>query len=127
VLAGLSEGRQDHRNISTGLIVCAMRQATNQPAIADLALRFRRKGVVAFDLAGPEAGFLPSRFKPTLERLRLASFPVTLHAGEADGIESIRQAIHIGGAVRVGHGVRLVEDIADWEKPEQAELGDLAH
>ncbi|MCL1898063.1 MAG: adenosine deaminase [Micrococcales bacterium] len=127
VLAGMAEGRQDNPGTSTGLIVCSMRQANNQPAIADLALRYRNKGAVAFDLAGPEAGFGPDLFQPTLKKLRLASFPVTLHAGEGDGIVSIRQAIHLGGAVRIGHGVRLVEDIANWQQPDQAELGDLAH
>ena len=129
VLAGLREGEQDHPGMTTSLILCAMRQATNQAAVADLALRHRHRGVVAFDLAGPEAGFPPSLFQATLQHLRLASFPVTLHAGEAAGTESIQQAIHLGGAVRIGHGLRIVEDIAGWDAPDlaAAQLGDLAH
>jgi len=129
VLAGLRQGEQDHLGTTTGLILCAMRQTTNQAAVADLALRYRHRGVVGFDLAGPEAGFPPSLFQDTWQRLRLASFPVTLHAGEAAGAESIRQAIHLGGAVRIGHGLRLIDSIEGWDGPDLggAKLGDLAH
>jgi len=129
VLAGLGQGRQDNPGVSTGLILCAMRQNTRQAAIADLALRYRHRGVVAFDLAGPEAGFPPSLFQNILRRLRLASFPVTLHAGEADGVASILQAVHLGGAIRIGHGLRLIDDIEGWDSPDpnDAKLGHFAH
>jgi len=131
VLAGLSEGAQEATTagqpITTGLILCAMRQANNAPAVAELALAKRQTGVVGFDLAGPEAGFRPSLFVDTLRRLRLASFPVTLHAGEADAAASVAEAIHLGGAIRVGHGVRLIDDIGDPLDPTAAQLGPLAH
>ena len=127
VLSGLAEGRQDYPQISTGLIVCSMRQANRQAEVAALALRHRARGVVAFDLAGPEAGFRPERFLDCFRELQLASMPITLHAGEADGLESIQQAIHLAGALRLGHGLRLVDDITNWDQPDQAELGHLAH
>jgi len=97
--------------IRTGQLVTAMRHADRGLEIAELAVRHRNNGVVGFDIAGAEQGFLPSRHKVAFDYLASELFPVTVHAGEADGIESIKDAIITGRALRLGHGVRLIEDI----------------
>jgi adenosine deaminase len=97
--------------IRTGQLVTAMRHADRGMEIAELAVRHRNNGVVGFDIAGAEAGFLPVRHKAAFDYLASELFPVTVHAGEADGVESIKDAIVSGRALRLGHGVRLVEDI----------------
>ncbi|AOY56404.1 adenosine deaminase [Candidatus Rhodoluna planktonica] len=112
---GLEEGMQliEERGgfIRTGQLVTAMRHADRGLEIAELAVRHRNNGVVGFDIAGAEKGFLPSRHKIAFDYLASELFPVTVHAGEADGIESIKDAIVSGRALRLGHGVRIVEDI----------------
>jgi adenosine deaminase len=97
--------------IRTGQLITAMRQADRGLEIAELAVRHRNNGVVGFDIAGPEKSFLPSRHKIAFDYLASELFPVTVHAGEGDGIESIKDAIVSGRALRLGHGVRIVEDI----------------
>lgn len=97
--------------IRTGQLVTAMRHANRGLEIAELAVRHRNEGVVGFDIAGAEAGFLPALHKEAFDYLAGELFPVTVHAGEADGIDSIKDAIISGRALRLGHGVRLVEDI----------------
>lgn len=97
--------------IRTGQLVTAMRHADRGLEIAELAVRHRNNGVVGFDIAGAEQGFLPSRHKLAFDYLASELFPVTIHAGEADGIESIKDAIVSGRALRLGHGVRIIEDI----------------
>ncbi|MEY4425159.1 MAG: hypothetical protein RJB56_786 [Actinomycetota bacterium] len=97
--------------IRTGQLVTAMRHADRALEIAELAVRHRNDGVVGFDIAGAEKGFLPNRHKLAFDYLASELFPVTVHAGEADGIESIKDAIVSGRALRLGHGVRLIEDI----------------
>ena len=94
-----------------GQLVSAMRQADNGLEIAKLALRHRDSGATGFDIAGPEAGFPPSRLSDAFDLLASEFFPVTVHAGEADGIDSIRSALLDGRALRLGHGVRIVEDM----------------
>jgi adenosine deaminase len=112
---GLEEGmelvEQQGGFIRTGQLVTAMRHADRGLEIAELAVRHRNNGVVGFDIAGAEQGFLPSRHKVAFDYLASELFPVTVHAGEADGIESIKDAIVSGRALRLGHGVRIVEDI----------------
>jgi adenosine deaminase len=97
--------------IRAGQLVSAMRHLDRGTEIAELALRHRDRGVVGFDIAGPEAGFLPARLAEAFDVLALASFPATVHAGEADGLDSIRSALVDGHALRLGHGVRIAEDI----------------
>ena len=97
--------------IRTGQLVTAMRHNDRGLEIAELAVRHRNNGVVGFDIAGAEKGFLPSRHKLAFEYLASELFPCTVHAGEADGIESIEDAIVSGRAQRLGHGVRIVEDV----------------
>lgn len=105
-------------------ILTSMRQGDPTPEIAELALEYRDVGVVGFDIAGAEDGFSATRFLKVFEMLRRANFPYTVHAGEASGPDSIYEALQVCGARRIGHGVRIVEDI-DFSDGEP-ELGRLA-
>ncbi|WP_309125975.1 adenosine deaminase [Kocuria sp.] len=115
VRLGLSEGvlaAEDAGHIvSVTQILCAMRHGDRSLEVARLVVDNRDRGVVAFDLAGPEDGFPPARHRAALELLADELMPVTLHAGEAAGIGSIRDALATGRALRLGHGVRIAEDI----------------
>lgn len=132
VQQGLDEAVEAARGAGTsirvGQLVSAMRHADRGLEIAELALRHRDAGVVGFDIAGAEAGFPPSRMSDAFELLADAFFPVTIHAGEADGIDSIRGALRDGHALRLGHGVRLLEDIELVDEGEltRASLGRIA-
>jgi adenosine deaminase len=99
-------------DIRVGQLVSAMRHLEHGTEIAELALRHRDRGVVGFDIAGPEAGFPAARQREAFDLLANEWFPATVHAGEADGLESIRGALIDGRALRLGHGVRIAEDIA---------------
>ena len=103
--------------VETGLqvktILCGMRQLNMSQTVAELVVKYRDKGVVAFDIAGPEKGFPPTLQQETFEYLKRNEIPFTIHAGEADGPESINLAINACGATRIGHGVRIVEDLPD--------------
>lgn len=97
-----------------GLIVCAMRE---QPPVvslraAELALRWAGRGVVGFDLAGPEHGHPPALHAAALARVRAAGMPITLHAGEADAAHRVLEAAELG-ARRIGHGVRLIDALRE--------------
>jgi adenosine deaminase len=94
-------------------IVTAMRQLARSVEIAELAVRHRDAGVVGFDIAGPEAGFPPSRHLDAFQLIHRADFHVTIHAGEAFGLPSIWEALQWCGAERLGHGVRIVDDIQE--------------
>jgi adenosine deaminase len=115
VLAGFAEGSAAAaargQSIRVGAIVTAMRHAARSREIAELAVRYRDDGVVGFDIAGAEAGFPPSRHLDAFEYLRRENFHFTIHAGEAFGLPSIWEAIQWCGADRLGHGVRIVDDI----------------
>jgi adenosine deaminase len=112
---GLEQGMKDVEAaggfIRTGQLVTAMRQNNRGMEIAELAVRHRDNGVVGFDIAGPEKGFMPLNHKAAFDYLAEHMFPVTVHAGEGDGVESIKDAIVSGRALRLGHGVRIIEDI----------------
>jgi len=112
---GLEEGaervEQQGGYIRTGQLVTAMRHNDRGLEIAELAVRHRFNGVVGFDIAGAEAGFPPSKHKVAFDYLAGEFMPVTVHAGEADGVESIKDALVSGRALRLGHGVRISEDI----------------
>ncbi|NMA22629.1 MAG: adenosine deaminase family protein, partial [Spirochaetales bacterium] len=112
-LDGIQRGTRKYR-ITIGLILCAMRN--QDPAIsrqiAELAVAFADRGVVGFDLAGDEIGHPPKDHLDAFEYIRKQNFNITIHSGEAFGVESIWQAIQICGAHRIGHGVRLVEDMS---------------
>lgn len=109
LLAGLARSA-----LPSGLIVCAMRQlpVDETRRAAELALRWQGRGVVGFDLAGPERGFAPTAHDTALALCREAGLPLTLHAGEADEAERVVEAGRLG-ARRIGHGVRLVDALAD--------------
>ncbi|TQL48689.1 adenosine deaminase [Homoserinimonas aerilata] len=115
VQEGLDAGVQDvsyaGHSIRVGQLVTAMRHADRGLEIAQLAVRHRNNGVVGFDFAGAEAGFPPSRARDAFDYLAQNLFPTTVHAGEADGLDSIRGALFDGHALRLGHGVRIAEDI----------------
>ncbi len=98
-------------SIRVGQLVTAMRHADRGMEIAKLAVRHRQNGVVGFDIAGAEAGFPPSRMRDAFDYLARQFFPATVHAGEAAGLESIDSALIDGRALRLGHGVRIAEDI----------------
>ncbi len=99
--------------ITIRAIVTAMRQYARSVEIAELAVRYRDKGVVGFDIAGPEKGFPPSRHLDAFQVIHQANFHVTIHAGEAFGLPSIWEALQACGAERLGHGVRIVDDISE--------------
>ena len=114
---GLAEGmalaQQDGHDIIAQQIVTAMRHV-DQPTteIAELAVAYRDDSVCGFDIAGAEDGFPPTRLVASFDYLRGQLMEYTIHAGEAAGVDSVAAAVGICGASRVGHGVRLVEDIA---------------
>jgi adenosine deaminase len=110
--AGIQDVRATGKRIRVGQLVSAMRHLDRGLEIAQLAVRHRDNGVVGFDIAGPEAGFPPANHRAAFDYLAENFFPATVHAGEADGLESIRSALLDGRALRLGHGVRIAEDIA---------------
>jgi adenosine deaminase len=115
LLTGFAEGSRraaaEGREIEVRMLVTAMRQAARSAEIAEVALRHRDDGVVGFDIAGPEAGFPPTRHLDAFHIVQRANFHVTIHAGEAFGLPSIWEALQWCGAERLGHGVRIVDDI----------------
>jgi adenosine deaminase len=110
MLDGLRRGA-DGRPITVGLIITAMRQAARSVEIAELAIRHRDAGVVGFDIAGPEAGYPPTRHLDAFHLIARENFHFTIHAGEGFGLPSIWEALQWCGAERLGHGVRIVDDI----------------
>ena len=121
VQQGLREGEalaaQAGHRIRVGTLVTAMRHAANGMEIARLAVRYRDEGVVGFDIAGAEAGFPPTRHLDAFEYLRRENAHFTIHAGEAFGLPSIWEAIQWCGADRLGHGVRIVDDLRVGARP----------
>ncbi|GAB3959449.1 adenosine deaminase [Streptomyces sparsus] len=129
VSEGFREGERralaaGHR-IRVGALLTAMRHAARALEIAELANRFRDQGVVGFDIAGAEAGFPPTRHLDAFEYLKRENNHFTIHAGEAFGLPSIWQALQWCGADRLGHGVRIIDDITVAEDG-SVELGRLA-
>jgi len=112
VLKGLERGKKK-TGVEYGLILCAMRDQDFKISleIAELAVAFRDRGVVGFDIAGDENGHPPKKHIDAFQYIRNRNFNITIHAGEAFGIESIWQAVQICGAHRIGHATRLIEDI----------------
>jgi adenosine deaminase len=115
VMAGFADGEKaasaEGRTITVRCLVTAMRHAARSLEIAELAIRFRDKGVVGFDIAGAEAGYPPTRHLDAFDHVRRENFHLTIHAGEAFGLPSIWEALQLCGAERLGHGVRIVDDI----------------
>jgi adenosine deaminase len=92
-------------------LITAMRQAARSLEIAELAVRHRDEGVVGFDIAGPEKGFPPTRHLDAFHHIARENFHITIHAGESFGLPSIWEALQWCGAERLGHGLRIVDDI----------------
>ena len=124
VLRGLDRGRKNF-GVASGLIICAMRNMNVSLEMAELAVDFRQRGVVGFDLAGEEGGFPPKKHVDAFHYIQRQNFNITIHAGEGYGKESIWQAIQYCGAHRIGHGTRLIDDIAIADG-KAVKLGDLA-
>jgi adenosine deaminase len=110
VLAGFHDGRRDH-GITVYALLTAMRTAARSLEIAELAVRHRNNGVVGFDIAGAEAGWPPTRHLDAFQYVKRENFHITIHAGEAFGLPSIWEAVQECGAERLGHGVRIVDDV----------------
>jgi adenosine deaminase len=123
---GCAEAAAQGTPIRVGTLLTAMRHAARSQEIAELAVRYRDSGVVGFDIAGAEAGFPPTRHLDAFEYLQRENFHFTIHAGEAFGLPSIWQAIQWCGADRLGHGVRIVDDITGGRGVEPPVLGRLA-
>ena len=109
--AGEKEAAAEGFTIRVESLLCALRQNNVAQEIAEKAVEYRDKGVVGFDIAGPEDGFPPTNQLETFNYLRQEDAHFTIHAGEAYGLPSIWQAIQMCGAERLGHGVRIIDDI----------------
>lgn len=130
VVTGFARGEKDMaaagKPIVMRTLLTAMRTAARSTEIAQLAIRWRNRGVVGFDIAGKEAGYPPSRHLDAFDEIHRANFHMTIHAGEAFGLPSIWEAVQVCGADRLGHGVRIIDDIK--KLPDGTfELGELAH
>ena len=122
-LAGFERGTAG-TDLTIYLICSAMRTAARSLEIAELAVRWRDRGVVGFDIAGAEAGYPPTRHLDAFQYVMRENFHSTIHAGEAFGLPSIWEALQYCGAARLGHGVRIVDDITG--APGEEQLGRLA-
>jgi adenosine deaminase len=111
VLEGLRAAEKDH-GVESNIIVCGIRNISPESSLemAELAVAYKNRGVVGFDLAGGEDGHPAKHHRAAFQLVRDNNINCTIHAGEAYGPESIAQAIHICGAHRIGHGCRLRED-----------------
>jgi adenosine deaminase len=126
VQAGIDEGvAATEGRIVMRQLLTAMRHRARSMEIAELAVAWRDRGVAGFDIAGAEAGYPPTRHLDAFEYLQRENAHFTIHAGEAFGLPSIWQAIQWCGADRLGHGVRIVDDITEGPDGEP-QLGLLA-
>ena len=124
VLSGFSEGSSG-TNLTLRTIITAMRTSNDSKTIAEAAVDFRDKGVVGFDIAGREAGYPPTDHLEAFQLLQRENFHFTIHAGEAFGLPSIWEAVQYCGAERLGHGVRIIDDI-ELDSSDNFILGSLA-
>ena len=117
VVRGLERGAQQY-GVEFGLIVCAMRNQSEELALklSEIAIAWRERGVLGFDLAGEEEGHPAKHHLVAFQYIKRMNGSITIHAGESFGPESIWQALQYCGAHRIGHGTRLIEDIVIYEK-----------
>ena len=110
-IRGLERAERDF-GIKGRYIICALRNLSPDVSLelAQLAVSYKKRGVVAFDLAGGEAGNPASAHAAAFKYARENNLALTVHAGEGDGSDSVRQAVHVCGAQRIGHATRLIED-----------------
>jgi adenosine deaminase len=125
VLEGFAAGAKTGA-IRIGALLTAIRHAARSMEIAELMVRYRDAGVAGFDIAGPEAGYPPTRHLDAFQYLQRENAHFTIHAGEGFGLPSIWQAIQWCGADRLGHGVRIIDDIAEGHDRGPPKLGRLA-
>lgn len=129
VLAGFADARDligpGGFRLTAQVLLTAMRHAARSVEVADLAIAYRDRGVCGFDIAGAEAGNPPTRHLDAFQRMQRANMHFTVHAGEAFGLPSIWEALQWCNADRLGHGVRIVDDIV-CDADGSAELGQLA-
>jgi adenosine deaminase len=124
VQEGFRQGSAE-RSIVVRTLLTGMRTAAHSLEIAQLAVRWRDRGICGFDIAGAEAGYPPTRHLDAFEHVRRENFHLTIHAGEAFGLPSIWEALQLCGAERLGHGVRIVDDIT-VDPDGHATLGPIA-
>jgi len=122
---GIKEAEREGHVIIVRAILSAMRQASVSETIAELAVAFRDEGVCGFDIAGPEDGFPPTKHLRAFHLIQREDFHLTIHAGEAFGLPSIWEAVQFCNAERLGHGVRIADDINEVNGTH--ELGRLAN
>jgi len=122
---GTKEAANEGRRIVVRTILSAMRQDDLSETIAQLAIDFRDEGVCGFDIAGPEDGFPPTKHLRAFHLIQREDFHLTIHAGEAFGLPSIWEAVQFCDAERLGHGVRIVDDIKEFDGEHR--LGRLAN
>jgi adenosine deaminase len=122
---GMASAKAAGHQIIVQQILTAMRHTSPSRDIAELAIKYRHAGVAGFDIAGAEAGYPPTRYLDAFDFLKRNNSYFTIHAGEAFGLPSIWEALQICGANRLGHGVRIIDDIMIGEDGTPA-LGDLA-
>jgi adenosine deaminase len=122
---GVKEAANEGHRIIVRTILSAMRQAALSETIAQLAVDFRDEGVCGFDIAGPEDGFPPTKHLRAFHLIQREDFHLTIHAGEAFGLPSIWEAVQFCNAERLGHGVRIADDIHEIDG--QYHLGRLAN
>jgi adenosine deaminase len=123
---GIAEAAEAGFGIRAAALLDAMRHLDRSYEIAELAIANRGRCCVGFDIAGPELGFPPSKHRAAFQLLRENLMPVTIHAGEADGAESVGEALGLGSARRLGHGVRIWEDIEGFGTDEEPVFGIIA-
>ena len=122
---GMKEAANEGHRIVVRTLLSAMRQATLSETIAQLAVDFRDEGVCGFDIAGPEDGFPPTKHLRAFHLIQREDFHLTIHAGEDFGLPSIWEAVQFCNAERLGHGVRIADDI--HEENGHYRLGRLAN
>ena len=108
---GMAEAAAEGNKIRVQSLLCGMRQSNRSMEAAKAVVKYRDQGVAGFDIAGPEDGFPPANQLQEFEYLRKENAHFTIHAGEAFGLPSIWQAVQICGAERLGHGVRIIDDV----------------
>src|SRR5680860_184129 len=124
-VAGEETARENGRTVVVRQLLTAMRHRARSREIAELTVQYRDQGVLGFDIAGAEAGYPPTRHRDAFEYLQRKNAHFTIHAGEAFGLPSIWQAIQWCGADRLGHGVRIIDDVR-VDSDGAAHLGRLA-
>jgi adenosine deaminase len=108
---GMAEAKAAGREIRVEVLLCALRQNNLSDEVATKVVKYKGRGVVGFDIAGPEDGFPPTDHIKAFDYLRSNGAHFTIHAGEAFGVESIALAVRDCHAERIGHGIRLIDDI----------------